>query len=256
MIIGKKGSKSLFVQDAIKIHGMVYDYSMVEYVNNHTKVSIICPIHGEFRITPMCHLQGQGCKFCTKDRRRKLVYGFGVNDLYELSHTISFNKWFNMIRRCYDKKYHRNKPSYENAIVCEEWKYFSKFKEWFDRNYREGYHLDKDILVKGNKVYSPNTCCFVPNEINCLLTKSDRARQNLPIGVKLSKNKKNYEARLSIYKGYVHLGTYLTPEEAFLSYKKAKEDWIKKTAKEHFDNKSITEEVYNALLNYQVCITD
>lgn len=255
MIIGKKGTKDLFVSDAIKVHGDKYNYKDVVYINNHTKIKIICPKHGEFFITPMAHLQGQGCRYCTKDSRKKLIYGFGINDAYDNTKTIAFSKWYNMIRRCYDSKYHKNKPTYEIAFVCEEWRYFSKFKEWFNDNYIEGYHLDKDILEKGNKIYSPTTCCFVPEDINALLTKSDAQRNNLPIGVKLTKSKR-YEARLSIYKGYIHLGTFDTPEEAFNIYKIEKEKWIKATAKFHFDNNLITERVYNALLNYKVSITD
>jgi hypothetical protein len=256
MIVGKKGTKELFVQDARNIHGDKYDYSMVVYENNHTKVDIICPTHGVFQITPMSHLQGQGCKFCAKDQRTKLIYGFRINDLYEESHSEAFSKWYNMIRRCYDNKYHKGKPSYEKATVCDEWKYFSQFKEWFDSNYISGYHLDKDILCKGNKEYSPDKCCFVPNEINVMLTKSEKIRGGLPIGVRLSKSKKKFEARLSIYRGYIHLGTYLSVEEAFLAYKQAKENWIKDSAVKYFTNNLITKRVYEALLNYKVSITD
>lgn len=256
MIVGKKGTKELFVQDARNIHGDKYDYSMVVYENNHTKVDIICQTHGVFQITPMSHLQGQGCKFCTKDQRIKLIYGFGINDLYEESHSEAFSKWYNMIRRCYDNKYHKGKPSYEKATVCDEWKYFSQFKEWFDSNYISGYHLDKDILCKGNKEYSPDKCCFVPSEINSMLTKSDRERGNLPIGVRLGKSKKKFEARLSVYKGYIHLGTFDTVDDAFLAYKQAKEKRIKEVATQYFSNNLITKRAYEALLNYKVSITD
>lgn len=256
MISGKKGTKELFIQDARKKHGSKYDYSLVEYVNNHTKVDIICPTHGVFKITPMCHLQGQGCKFCTKDERRRLIFGFGINDMYEASHTVAFTKWYNMIRRCYDTKYHKGKPSYKEAVVCDEWKYFSKFKGWFDVNYIDGYHLDKDILCKGNKEYNPDNCCFVPNEINAMLTKSDKIRGDLPVGVRLGKSKKKYEARLSIYKGYIHLGTFQSKEEAFSAYKHAKEKWIKDSAFKYFTDNLITKRVYEALLNYEVSIID
>lgn len=256
MIIGKRGTKELFIQDAQKVHGDKYDYSKVVYVNNHTKVCIICPQHGEFYMTPMTHLQRGKCRYCSKDERRRIIYGVAVNDTYEDTHTPAFAKWYNMVRRCYDKKYHAGKPTYSKATVCEEWKLFSNFKKWFDVNHIEGYHLDKDILVKGNTIYSPDTCCFVPNEINVLLTKSDGHRGNLPLGVKLGKSKKRYEARLSVYKGYIHLGTFDTVEDAFLSYKKAKEDWIKKTAKDYFNNGLIAECVYKALLNYKVEIND
>lgn len=255
MISGKRGTKDLFISDSIKKHGNKYDYSEVVYVNNRTKVKITCPIHGVFYITPMSHLSGIGCKCCSKDAKKDLIFGFGVNDTYEKSRSKAFSKWYNMLRRCYDIKYLESKPTYNSAFVCDEWKYFSNFKKWFDANYIEGYHLDKDILYKGNKMYSPETCCFVPSEINAILTKSDSQRNELPIGVKKTRGKR-YEARLSIYKGYVYLGTFDTPEEAFNAYKIGKEKWIKLTAENHFNNGSITEKTYNALLNYEVSITD
>lgn len=62
----------------------------------------------------------------------------------------------------------KNKPTYEGCTVCDEWLYFSNFKKWFDENYIEGFQLDKDIIIRGNKVYSPQTCCFVPKEINII----------------------------------------------------------------------------------------
>ena len=207
-------------------------------------------------MTPMSHLQGNKCNYCAKEERKRIIYGVGINDLYIGTHSDVYSKWYNMIRRCYDKKYHINKPSYEEAAVCEEWKHLSNFKLWFDENYIEGYHLDKDILVKGNKVYSPETCCFVPNDINALLTKSNGVRGELPIGVRLSKNKKKFEARLSVYKGYIHLGSFDTKEEAFEAYKIAKENWVKKTAKNFHDKKQIPDNVYKALLDYEVSIND
>lgn len=168
----------------------------------------------------------------------------------------SYRTWYGMIRRCYDKKYHIKKPTYIEASVCEEWRNYSAFKQWFDENYIENYVLDKDILVKGNKIYSPTTCCFVPYEINAILTKSDSIRGDLPIGVRRSKSKKYYEARLSVNKTYFHLGTYDSVEIAFAVYRAAKKAWVNKAAEEYYKGGFITERVYNALKNYEVEISD
>ena len=117
----------------------------------------------------------------------------------------------------------------------------------------EGWCLDKDILVKGNKVYSPETCCFVPNEINILFTKGNSCRGALPIGVRKRKNGK-YLTQITKNSKNIHIGIFNTPEEAFQAYKVAKEDYIKKMADKWRDK--ISNRAYQALYNYQVEITD
>jgi very-short-patch-repair endonuclease len=64
--LGNKQRKTIdkFVSESKKIHGDKYDYSLVEYVTNRTKVNIICPVHGEFEQTPGNHLKGKGCRYC------------------------------------------------------------------------------------------------------------------------------------------------------------------------------------------------
>lgn len=166
--------------------------------------------------------------------------------------------WSQMLIRCYSKSYLKQTPSYKDCIVCEQWKRYSNFEKWFNdpsNGYKDGYCLDKDILVKGNKVYSPDTCCFVPNEINALLIKHDNKRGKYPIGVTL--HNKKYSARINVYqKGSVWLGTFDTPEIAFYAYKQAKENYIQSMATQYYNEGKITQKVYNALMNYKVEITD
>ena len=119
----------------------------------------------------------------------------------------------------------------------------------------ESWQLDKDILLKRNKVYSPETCVIVPNELNCLIIKTDATRGNLPVGV--SKSGKKFMANLRAGKENrksTYLGTFDTPEEAFKAYKLAKEEYIKVVADKY--KNQITEQCYQALYNYQVEITD
>ena len=101
--------------------------------------------------------------------------------------------WYSMHRRCYDPKYHEKRPTYKNCKVCKEWNNYNEFGKWFDDNYyevgNEQMALDKDILCKGNKVYSPDTCVFVPQSINKLFTKRDNERGEYPIGVHKHGNK-------------------------------------------------------------------
>jgi len=161
--------------------------------------------------------------------------------------------WNNILVRCYSEDYRSKKNAYKDVTVCEEWHNFQNFAKWYEENYIEGFQLDKDILVKGNKIYSPENCCFVPQEINKLFTKSDSSRGDLPIGVRVTKNKK-YQARVTKNNTSCYLGTFNTVEEAFQAYKVAKEEYIKEVADRW--KGQITEEVYHAMYNYQVKITD
>lgn len=166
--MAKKLTQEEFISKAIAIHSDKYNYSKVEYVNSQTKVCIICPIHGEFWQRPSLHLRGKGCRKCFLENKKSLVCGVGINDSYvgctceHGQHIISYSIWKAMLARCYSASHHKRYPTYSNCSVCKEWHLFSNFKKWFDENYIEGYHLDKDILVQDNKVYSPQTCVFIP----------------------------------------------------------------------------------------------
>ena len=114
------------------------------------------------------------------------------------------------------------------------------------------FQLDKDILVKDNKTYSPDTCCFVPKYINTLLTKSKRGRGS-PVGVYPNRNG-TFTTKLLTFNKRVYLGTFTTSDEAFSVYKKFKELHIKDTAniwKDRIDLKT-----YESLINWEVLITD
>ena len=197
-----------------------------------------------------------------RDRLFRSVCGVGYHGVgkYDwVSHKIVYQTWVDMLKRVYVGK--KSRTSYLNVSVCEGWHNFQNFAEWcysqefFDVKDKNGkrYEIDKDILVKGNKVYSPKTCCFVPSEINCLFIRNERFRGNLPIGV--TKSKGSFIARLS--KGFgnrVYLGSFKTETEAFLAYKKAKEVYLKELA-EDWKGK-IDDKVYDALIRYQVSIDD
>ena len=116
------------------------------------------------------------------------------------------------------------------------------------------WQLDKDILVKGNKVYSAKNCCFVPKEINKLITKANAIRGKLPIGVRLNKRINNYEAYISKNNRFISLGCFKNYIDAFNAYKIEKENYIKEKANKY---KGIIDDiVYNVLINNEVEITD
>ena len=249
-----RDTKEEFISKATKIHGDRYDYSKVKYVNSQTKVCIVCKEHGEFWQKANDHVQGRGCPICRYMRPSIVNEGF-IKDLpYLSSHERVYICWHAMVSRCNSSKVHQKQPTYKDCEVCEEWRKLSSFKEWFDKHYVEGWALDKDILVKGNKVYSPETCCFVPQEINTLFTKKQGVRGEYPIGVSFCKN--NQKFRAQIHKGgkMWGLGYYKTPEEAFHAYKVAKEAYIKEVADKW--KSKLDPKVYEVIYNYEVEITD
>lgn len=170
--------------------------------------------------------------------------------------TKSYQTWHGIMERAYSKKLLEKHPSYLHCSVLEDWHNFQIFADWFEKNYNLGinkkWDLDKDILIKGNKVYSPDTCCFVPNEINKLFTRRQNDRGLLPIGVHKQGNK--YITQLSRKNRPRKIGSFNTVEEAFQAYKIAKEEYIKEVA--DLWRGQITESCYEAMYNYEVEITD
>lgn len=217
---------SVEFEDGNIVHNLQYD--------NIKRGSVRNPYH-----RTICNIGYIGDNFISK-----------YNFLYEKH----YRNWFNMITRCYDEKELMKYPTYRDVTVCEEWHNFQNFREWSELNYIDGFYLDKDILVKGNKLYSPNTCCFVPCEINNLFLKSNSIRGDLPIGVHFDKYSGKYRASLKINGKVKGLKRCETPEEAFEIYKQAKENYIKEMAEKWKDK--IFENVYNTLLNYKVNIND
>ena len=169
-----------------------------------------------------------------------------------------YELWKNMLERCYSDTYKKKYPTYKDCEASENFKSFEYFYEWCNKQIgfgNQGWHLDKDLLTKGNKVYSEDSCVFIPNEINLLLIKCTASRGEHLIGVCWHKTKKAFVARVSMSKGKrEYLGCFKTEIEAFNAYKQAKESFIKEQAnkwKSHIDQRA-----YNALMNYEVGIDD
>ena len=195
-------------------------------------------------------------------------YGVGClgEGKYKMSengkNTDEYNIWYHMLRRCYDPKFHERESTYKGCKVEEYLLNFQNMCEWIEENYYEvpgeKMHLDKDILCKGNKVYSRDTCIFVPQRINNLFTKSDKSRGKNPIGV-TELPSGNYQVQCWAGNGkQIYLGTYITKEEAFQVYKQCKKKVIKETI-DSYEGK-IPEPYYTrlktAMYNYEVEIDD
>lgn len=178
--------------------------------------------------------------------KRKLIYGFGVNDAdYVIKPLINgkrkscpyYKRWESLLTRCYSKKSLELHPAYIGCSVSEEWKYFSNFRMWMERQDWQEKHLDKDILFPGNKIYAPDRCIFVPSYINLLLTKCDRKRGKYPLGVYYCKNSKGFHSYFSNQGKVLHLGFYTDSFEAHRKYQLEKSKYIKEIAIKQSDYK-------------------
>lgn len=157
--------------------------------------------------------------------------GFGKYRTVENGvHTKAYILWSSIIERCYSERFLMKNPTYRGCTVCEDWYNFQNFAEWY---YSQefggiGYEIDKDVLSGDEKMYSPNTCCFLPKEINTLFNESKATRTNMPQGVYLNKRTGSYVAQLSVGTGKrEYFGSHKTPEDAFEAYKIAKELYVK-----------------------------
>lgn len=176
--------------------------------------------------------------------RRKPLYGVGINDAdYRVAIRKTVNKvtttefecpyykrWSEMLKRCYSSKYLKLKPTYKDCYVCEDWLLFSNFRKWMVRQDWVSKCLDKDLLFKENKQYSPDTCIFIPQRVNSFTTESGAIRGDCKIGVTYRYGK--YYARCSNpFTGKVEsLGHHPTEEMAHQFWKKRKHELACKLA--------------------------
>ena len=198
-----------------------------------------------------------------KDPYSQSVYGVGIlGTKYPPSingiRTKEYTLWCSMLQRCHSDVLKKRCPTYEGCEVSDKFLYYEYFYEWCHGQigfYNEGWHLDKDLLIKGGKVYSESTCVFLPPEINSLLIKCTATRGKHLIGVSWNKKANAFESRVSKSTGKrEYLGSFNTELEAFNSYKQAKESFVKEQANKWRDK--IDDRAYNALMNYEIEITD
>ena len=147
-----------------------------------------------------------------------------------------YAKWTAMLYRCYSKTWLHEQPSYLGCSVCTEWIYFSNFKSWMETQDWEGKDLDKDLLVYGNKVYSPETCCFVTKEVNSFLTKRQNHRGNYPIGVNKHYSGFYYARISSKNRTMKHLGSFNNPLKAHRAWQLSKIKRTKELIETQTDN--------------------
>lgn len=192
-----------------------------------------------------------------KDRLKPSFYGVGVVGEAFVKNDTMYNTWMCMLNRCYGAAHVKENSTYKDCSVSDNFKYYPYFKEWCDNQIGfnvlddkgKTFALDKDILVKGNKVYSEYTCCFVPPEINSLITRYTKNSSTCK-GV-------YYNTKLGKFSAHLlgkYIGLFATEIEAFYAYKEAKETYIKEVANKWKDK--IDPRVYEALMAWAISIDD
>ena len=167
-------------------------------------------------------------------------------------HTKLYTLWKNMLARCYSKTMNEHRPTYIGCSVEGDFIYFQKFAAWYDSQSTDktvDYQLDKDLISKGNKVYSENTCLLVPRKINMFLCKSEAARGKYRIGVHYQKHYGMFCAQVS-NSGFKIVEYFNTEDKAFAFYKQEKEK-IAKGLADKFRH-ACDPRVIEALENYEV----
>lgn len=198
------------------------------------------------------------CSGKVKDLMKPSVFGVGFIGAgkYNLTNSpTAYSKWVSMLQRCYvDTTVSWERYGGNGVSVAEEWHNFQNFAEWYESyKYKEdGWHLDKDILVKGNKLYCKEFCCIVPRVINQSLVSRASLRGEYAVGVTWDKKAKRYSVQLNVFgihfKAFRRM--YRSEREAFMEYKAAKESYLVSLAYEWRGR--VAPKVLKALVEYEI----
>ena len=253
--MNKRKTTKQYIEEAKAIWGDAFDYSLVDYKGCDDKVDIICPKHEVFSIRAASHLRGSGCKKCSIENRMKHVRGIGINDIPlstcgegRLKDPI-FGIWSAMLTRITSPKAAHS--PYFDTTICLDWLRFSKFREWVEcpsTGYMKGYEIDKDIIQPGSKIYSPDTCCFVPPRINLLFTKHNTP-SDMPTGITVKDGSFYTHVKTD---NKILYATFHNIQDAMDDYVKKKTDIIRNVADEYYRNGKIVKRVYEAMMTFPV----
>lgn len=185
------------------------------------------------------------------------VYGVGYVGVgqYRVSvggkHMRPYVVWKSMMSRAYCKNFQKSNQTYTGCSVAKVWHNYQKFAAWYEKQpnaYLDGFDLDKDLIVFGNRVYSPKACSLVPRAVNALLTDSRKARGDLPQGV--SRRGKKYQVRMGIDGKHTYIGIRSTPEEASELYRSEKAKQVKIVAEQY--KNALHSKVYKNLMEWEL----
>lgn len=145
----------------------------------------------------------------------------------------SYKLWQSMRHRLMDRE------EYKDVTMCAEWETYEGFLEWFNSsefsNCRDElgnfYFLDKDVLGGQRRLYSPETCAFIPQQLNNMFK---RKISSMKAGVQyLSGKAKPYRAYINYNRKHIHLGYYLTEDEAHSKFLEARKECLKNFIEVH-----------------------
>ena len=170
---------------------------------------------------------------------RRLIFGVGINDADYFTQTKLngktvvcpfYMRWKSMITRCYSPNYHKQFPTYVGCEVCSEWLTFSVFKSWMQDQEWEGNQLDKDLIIPGNKIYSPEACVFISAKLNYLFLDCGSARGKYKQGVYFNKTRKMYVALCCVDGKQLTVGSFESEKDAGKAYNKFKKKHVENIA--------------------------
>lgn len=223
------------------------DVEIIEYFKN-----INCTVKFLEDSTILYNIQYRNIKTKLKNPNKPKFFGlgfFGIGKYDAKEYNMYYDKWRHMFDRCYNEKIQKLKPTYVGCSVDEQWHNFQNFAAWMDENYKPSlmlwWEIDKDILISGNKIYSPETCCLVPSEINNLFRMPFLGDNGLPRGV--SKKGSKFCSRIFFENERIYLGTFDTIDEASSYYERVRKEKIKTLADKHKD--TLNPKVYKALID-------
>lgn len=203
--------------------------------------------------------------------QKKLVCGVGVNDadyIVQIKEDIArisgkrkrkviwicpfYQRWMNLLRRCYVQAEKDKHPAYMDCTMCDEWLTFSNFRAWMETQDWEGKELDKDLLIKGNKTYGPNSCVFVSSVVNTFTLDCSARRGDFPIGVSWDKDNSKFKAQCSnpFTKKTENLGRFSCPQQAHIAWLTRKLELAKMLAAEQ-DDPRVAKALVDMYENYQ-----
>lgn len=191
-----------------------------------------------------------------RNRGKPSLFGVGILGDAEVNcYDMRYKSWAGMIKRVYNPHTEQMAITYKDCTVVKEWLRFENYLKWFEQQkVQPKWQLDKDLLVPGNKIYGPDTCIFLPREINTFLTNRYNHRGQWPVGVTYHERLNKWQASCNAHGKSEYLGVFTSPEEAFATYKVRKEQVAKELAEMWRDKIDI--KAYNALMKFEVHITD
>ena len=204
------------------------DYIIIEHIDSKKVKIKFLDEHCFCKIIPTTSLKTGSIK--NPYFKKKYNVGYIGDGVYKSTEkgisTRIYNCWDFMIERCYNEKRNVKNKNYTNVVVCEEWHNFQNYAEWYEKSYIEGFELDKDLLQQDveNKIYSPETCIFLPHNINVFLTNNKCNNKTGMCGVSFYKRYSKWQSNIKVFneEKLLHLGYFSTPEDANKAHIKAR----------------------------------